>query len=239
MIRLVTIGFLLTLLRPLGISGTNPGVSASVGLMVCAPFWILAASATDAQPYMLRRSDASAVAPPLMIIALLIVHATLSNLKTAQVDFSRLFISSAITLFLAVGAHFTAKMLLSVSTTALRRAADVSLLVLTLLAIAAAAGAPSLAPASYAKPVIIFGEPSHCALAYLPMLLFRTAIANRKGQVALIVIALSIAVLLQSLTMMAGVLAVAALLLRRSGLIAILLVTASAGLAMDVSYYSD
>jgi hypothetical protein len=201
--------------------------------------WSLFALATGRQPYVLPKSDLYPLAALLSVIALLTVHAIISNLQIGGVDFGRFAASCAILTVLLAGAHFAARKLERTSVADLVRAANLALGTLTLLGFAAALGAPPIGPQASPKAVIVFAEPSHFALAYLPILLFRISIAKRHSQILLLAMAFALAIGLQSLTMIAGLLLVSALLLRSISLAIALVILAAGSLAVDLTYYSS
>jgi hypothetical protein len=71
------------------------------------------------------------------------------------------------------------------------------------------------------------------------MLLFRAAVARRRTQWLLIGTAALLAGLLQNLTMVAGILIVAALLLRHASLVFAMLIVAIGAFTLDITYYSE
>jgi hypothetical protein len=166
-------------------------------------------------------------------------HVVLSNIQLGGVDFVRFFSSCALLIVELIGAQYASSMILRAPAVTLARAADAALLVMTFLAIAAALGAPAIGPQASSKAVVIFAEPSNFATAFIPMLLFRAATSRRGRQFMLIGIALALAVLLQSLTMLVSVLIVAALLVRRAALIPIIFGIAIGAFTLDLSYYAD
>jgi hypothetical protein len=239
-IRMTPVAFILTFLLPWAVGTAVPGASLSIGVMCAAMFWIVAALVGADRPYMLYRSDGYFLALPLSVIVLLSGHIAFSSVLVAGADFGRFAGSCAILLVLFTGAHFASKKLLSVPGTVLVRAANLVLLLLAFCGLAGAAGAPALGPAGvHDKPLLIFGEPSHFALAMLPLLLFRMAVAKTSTQILLISSALAMGAVLQNLTMIAGILVVSAVLLRQWVFVLLLIPAAGAGLALDLTYYAE
>jgi hypothetical protein len=239
-IRITPLALILTLLLPTTIVVLVPNISASIGLMAAAIFWFVAAFIGGTQPYMLQRSDAAFLALPLSVVTMLSAHVAISNVLVEGVDFGRFAGSCAILMALFIGAHFASNKLLGVPDNAIVRAADLVLVILAILGVAAAAGAPSIGPPGvHDKPVIIFGEPSHFALAALPLLMFRTAISRKSSQFLLLGGALTFAATLQNLTMVVGVLGIAAVVMRQTLLLLLLTPVAGAGLVLDITYYAE
>jgi hypothetical protein len=212
----------------------------STGLALAALVWMMTFLAGSEPAYTLRRIDGYFLAWPLAVIVFFSLHILASSLQIGGHDAGRFVVSCMIFLFVCAGAHFASKQLLGVQTSRLVRASNDVLLLLAALTLAAAAGVPEVGPRIHTKPVVIFAEPSHLALAMLPVLLFQTAVSRRSTQFVLIGAALFIAATLQNLTLVAGTLFVAALLLRQTLLMLLLLIPLLAtGLVMDLSYYSD
>lgn len=211
----------------------------TIGLLICALMWSLVGLATGKKPYVLPKSDVYPLAAMLAGMLLLTLHAIISNLQIGGIDFGRFSVSCVILAVLLIGAHFAARKLDRTPVADLVRAASLALGTLTLLGLAAALGAPAIGPQASPKAVVVFAEPSHFALAYLPILLFRVSVAKRLTQVLLLGMAFALAIVLQSLTMIAGLLIVAALLLRSLPLALMVATLAAGSLAVDLTYYSS
>lgn len=240
MIRPASIALLLTLLLPSTIYVAYSASSMSFGVLICALVWTIVDLLTGRSFLALHRTDGRRLTLLTIGIVVFSAHVAVVNLEIGGVDFVRFFSSCALLLLAFHGAQAAARMLADVSAAELIKAADKILIILTIIGVAAALGAPSIGPqASSSKPVVIFSEPSLFACAYMPMLLFRAAMSRRWGQTALLGIAFILATLLQSLTMIAGLTVVAALLLRRSALIALPLGLAIGLAGLDLAYYAD
>src|SRR5262249_19619932 len=151
---------MLTLLLSTTLGMLVPGISQSVGILCASVFWIVAALIGATRPYMLYRSDGYFLALPLSVVVLLTAHVAISSILVPGADFGRFAGSCAILVALFIGAHFASNKLVGVPATALVRAANRLLIILTVLALAAAAGAPALGSGPHDKPVVIFAEPS-------------------------------------------------------------------------------
>jgi hypothetical protein len=236
---LTAIGLALTLMLGQTISTVLPENSLSIGLMVAAVFWIFAAMIGGERPYRLDRSDGRFALVTWTVGVLLIVHAIISNMLTGGVDFNRLLVSTTILMVLLTGANSAATKLLRIPPRLLVSAATVLLSILTVMGFATVAGLPGLGSGYYGKSVVIFEEPSHFALAYLPLLLFRMAVARKTTQLLLLVPSLLVAGLLENLTMVAGIAISASVLLRSRFLLLLVIPAASLGALLDLSYYGD
>jgi hypothetical protein len=244
MLRVTPLILIITLILPPLITSAAPGTSLSSGLLLAALLWSFVSLSTRYPPYSLKKSAANRLALVLLVIGALTVHALISNMLIGGVDFGRLSVSCAILLIECSAALLAADKLLRVPDSVPTRAANAALVFLSLTGIAAIAGVPTVGGIAFAKGVVFFSEPSHYALAFLPVLLVSVSAAPRPTQLGLVSLALAIAALLQNLTMVVGTLVIAALLLRGAALAVMLLALAGAALAgaaaaLDFTYYSD
>lgn len=238
MLRYIPITILLTLTIPPAIFVAFSASSMATGLLISASLWVFLGLSGGDRPYAVERQDAYRIGTVLLLIALLTVHVVVAEHYVPGVDSVRFLSSVAILTFLCAGAHFAAKTMLRAQPSDLIRAANLVLLSLSFLAIASVAGVPAIGSQPYAKPVVIFSEPSHFALAYLPMLMFRLATAKRSTQWVIVGVALALAATLQSLTFVAGILLASALFLRRGALILLVCALAIVVPLVDLSYYA-
>lgn len=238
MISLTAIGLVLTLMLSPAIESLFPTTSQSIGLCIAAAFWIAAALVAGPRAYAIPRSDARFAATACAAILALVLHATVSQALIGGVDFNRLFVSSAILLAVLLGVRSAGRKIRTIPPQRLVTLTGAILSMLGIMGLGAAAGVPGIG-GFYGNSVIIFSEPSHFALAYLPLLLFRMSVASRTTQLVLIVLSLLIAALLQSLTMIAGLLIVTVILLRSRLLLLVLIPAAAAATVLDISYYAE
>lgn len=239
MISLTAIGLALTLMLGQAISSVFPETSLSIGLIGAALYWIIASMSVGEHPFRLDRSDSRFAVVTWCLCVLIFLHAILSNLITDGVDFKRLLGSTLILVVLLTGANCAVTTILRVTPAVLIRTTSVLFWVLTLMGLWGAAGLPGLGSGFFGKSVGVFEEPSHFGLAYLPVLLFRMSVARKPTQLLLLVSALVVAGLLQSLTMVAGIAITASLLLRSSWLLLFIAPVGAVAAALDLTYYSD
>lgn len=240
MIRLVPIAVLMTLLLPPASYVATRTTSYTGGLLFCALAWLLAGLATGPKPYVVKKSEVYSLAMLAGLILLLTLHVVISNLTVGGVNFIRFFGSCLVLAVMVMSARFAARKLESVPVEQLVQTANLALAALTLIGIAAALGVPALGPqGSTEKAVVIFAEPSHFCLAYVPILMFRVSVAKPSTQALLTAMALGLALILESLTMVASVMLVVALLLRRTPLVLMMCVLAAAVVTLDLTYYSS
>jgi hypothetical protein len=239
MISLTAIGLALTLMLGQSVSSFFPEVSLSIGLTGAALYWVAIASSRGPHPYRFDRSDGRFAFVTWSTCVFLILHACISNLITGGVDFNRLLFSTVILMVLLTGANSAGKLMLRVPPRLLARTASILFWVLTMMGLWGAAGLPGLGSGYFGKPIVVFEEPSHFGLAYLPILLFNMSLSRRPRQMLLLVIALMVAVLLQSLSTVAGIAITASLLLRSSLLLVFMIPVVAVGAVLDLAYYSD
>lgn len=239
MIGVPTLALLLTLYLPAAVFIMFASSSMTTGLALSAMIWIFASLSGGPHPYRVQRSDTQSFMGAVLFLGVLTIHLAIASAVTAGIDLSRFAASSAILLLMWMGAHYASKVLLRITTRELVLATDVGLWLMVSFAIAALIGLPPIGSHTSGKPVIVFSEPSHFALVYLPILLFRVAISRRAAQIELIIASLAIAVSLQSLTLVTGVLFASAMMLRRGTLLFLILAIIPILTLADVTYYSD
>jgi hypothetical protein len=237
MIRLIPVMLLLTVTAPSTIDTLFSATSVTPGLLPCALLWTFLGLSGGGAPYALERADVQRLCGVLLVIALLAIHLMISTFEVQGADFFRFYGSCAILLLVWTGATFAARTFTRATNSNLIAAADLVLVCLSFLAIAAIAGVPAVGPVTAAKGVVIFPEPSHFALSYLPLLMFRVSVSTRSTQYVLLAIALAIAGILQNLTMVVGLLDISTLMLRRGSLLLMLGTVGLAASTLDISYY--
>jgi hypothetical protein len=211
--------------------------SMAPGVIAACVFWIFLVQVTLRRQFTLERADGGRLIVALVVIALLGAHIVLVNYQTGGVDFQRFFVSCAVLLILGTAASLAARKFLETRPRDLLQGANLALGCLFLIGIGAGLGVPAIGPQVSGKPVIVFAEPSHFALAFLPVLLFRVSLAKRSTQVILVGCGLALAAALESATMVAGLLIISAVFLRRFALLLMLLMVAGGALAIDLTYY--
>jgi hypothetical protein len=238
-IRPVSIALLLTLLLPPSIFVAFATPSMTSGMVICASTWVVLGIVIRERPFAFSNSDANWLIAFIFGIAVLTLHVTIIDSQIGHVDFKRFFLSCVLLGLALIGTIYSARLLASVPTVHLEQAAHLILAVLTIIGIAGVAGVQPIGPQASSRSVVIFSEPSHYSLAYLPILLFCVSIAKRTAQLILIGTSLALALALQSLTMVAGLLIVTALLLRPIPLVLMAILVGAGSLALDLSYYAS
>lgn len=232
--------FLLTWLIPSVVYTLFATASMGPGTAICAIAWILIGAIGSRTPFRWSRRLWRIVAIALLVMPLLFIHGVVIDLWFGGVDFPRLLLSGVILLLMLFGAYAVADRLLTASPERVAATARIAFLVLTIMGFGSIAGLPSIGASTFAKPVIVFSEPSIFAFAYLPVFIFTVAIAARRRQIVLLALGFILAMGLQSLTLLAGVLGASCLVLRKTQLILVLgaLAAIVGFLALDLSYYA-
>jgi hypothetical protein len=112
---------------------------------------------------------------------------------------------------------------------------------MVLVALLAALGVTVPLPdgqANYAKPLFPFTEPSHFALLFTPLLLYMCVVASGLRRLGLLLLGALVALILQNLTLIVGLVVVTSVCLSRR-MLPLLLIAGLAILQMDLSYYAD
>jgi hypothetical protein len=241
-IRLTLLALALTIFLPPSIYTVLGTSSMSTGLLPVMFLWTVIGLTSAPTPYRLRMSDGYVLCAAMAIIAIMFVHLLIESTKVHGADFGRFFSSSVILVIMVMGADFAARNLIREPGENLVRAANYILIFMTGMGLAARAGFPSFGAQASAKAIILFAEPSHFGLAFLPILLFRASLASKSGQVRLLGGALVLGAILQSLTTLAGVALLAVTLLRRTplfGMLFVMILVGSGVALLDLSYYAD
>ncbi len=231
--------FLLTWLIPSLIYMIFATASMGPGVAICTIAWIVIGAVGSRTPFRWSTRLWRLLGVALLVMTLLFVHGVVVDLWFGGVDFPRLLLSAVLLLLMLLGAYAVAQWLLIASPERLAATARLALVVLTMVAFGALAGLPSISPGAFAKPVIVFSEPSTFSFAYLPVFIFTVAIAARRRQFLLLGLGFALAMGLQSLTLFAGVLGTSCLVLRKTQLLVVfgVLTAVVAVLALDLSYY--
>ncbi len=169
--------------------------------------------------------------------ALIMLHALVATFFE-PVEFGRAASSVAVFAVLGLGAFALAHTLFSLDNGAISRTVTVFLALLLLIGLAAVIGIQPPGE-GYFKSVFPFTEPSHFALTLTPFLLAFCVNQALAVRVAALALAIALAYLLQSLSLVVGVLVVAVIVLPALwiGIGAVLLVS-TIGL-LDIAYFTD
>lgn len=238
--RWLPFAFLLTLVLPSAIYMVFATSSMAAGTLICDMGWIGIALASCSTGIRWSTGDWRQLGALLLVLVLLFMHGVVIDLWIGGVDFTRLTGSCLVLFVMAIGADVIALRLLAVSARALRSMALFAFAVLTVVGFAAVAGFPAVSHA-FQKPVVVFSEPSVFSFAYLPVLLFAVSTTTRGRQFIYLMFGFGLAVALQNLTLLVGVLGVSCLILGRGQLLLLsaLILGALATLAVDLTYFAS
>jgi hypothetical protein len=215
--------------------------STAPGTAICDGVWIAVGVFGIRSGIRWGRCEWRRLGLVLLALALLFIHGMIIDMWIGSVNFARLMESCVILLIMLLAAYVIAARLLAATPRVLASTGHLAFVILSIFGFSALAGLPSFGGGEFAKPVIVFPEPSHLSFAYLPVLIFTVATASRGRQFLILGSALFLAVALQNLTMLVGIVGASCLALRRSQLLLLVgaLVLAAVSLALDLSYYAD
>jgi hypothetical protein len=140
---------------------------------------------------------------------------------------------------LLLGGGALASMLFILPPRALHRALRFSFLLLCLLAILAVIGLVVPSTVGWRRPVFPFSEPSHFALAFVPLLMYVTITARGARRVAFLILGFVCTALIQNLTLAAGFALVALVTMRWYVLPLALVVVGAIAANLDLTYYAE
>lgn len=106
-------------------------------------------------------------------------------------------------------------------------------------AILAIAGVPALGPALHQFPIIFFGEPSWFAINFLPFVIFMVLYEKGWRRFAIVASVLMLALWVESLTLLSGLVLVALLAFSRRHLLLFLITIYLTYYVADLSYFTD
>jgi hypothetical protein len=173
----------------------------------------------------------------LVIITFILLHATVA-VRLLPIDLERLGQTLPPLAFLIVGGATMGLLMVRSSDREVDAAVKISfwflcsLIAMRLIGVEPAVGA-------LAKPMFPYTEVSHFALAFSPVLMFRTARARDSRKLAWIVFGVAIGFVLQSLSLLACCLLIAYVSRRLAWVAGVGLIVAAAGLPLELSYFSS
>jgi hypothetical protein len=140
---------------------------------------------------------------------------------------------------LLLGGGTLASMLFAVPARRLHQGLRLCLLLLCLLAVLGVMGIAPPSSLAWRKPVFPFSEPSHFALAYVPLLMYGAVTTNGARRAAFLLLCVACTVLIQSLTLLAGFALVALATIRWHVMLLGLVLMGAVGSQLDLSYYIE
>jgi hypothetical protein len=174
-------------------------------------------------------------------LVFIILHAFVLTLVWWQVDWGRLLGSLFVSVLVLWAAACIRNRLLHYSDDRILRIIGWTTVLLGALAMRSMFGLPVFPPITHPRPVVVFIEPSHFALAFIPFSGFFIVYWRGLRRWAMIIGTLVLALLLQSTTLIAGMLLLLLTCLEVWRFCLFLLICAIAALAanFDASYFID
>jgi hypothetical protein len=174
---------------------------------------------------------------PLAVLALM-VHGVGAALQ-GPFDFVRAGASIVPFLLLLLGGSAIARLFAAAGNSDVDRALRVDFAVMCVVGIF---GVLSIAPPTAiprTKPVFPFTEPSHFALAFVPLLMYRCTVSKGWYRLLFLLFGFVVALLLQNLTLIIGCILIAIVTLRHPAMLIFIALLALAGAQIDSSYYVE
>ena len=224
--------FLPSLLQYFGLASSLT-LGASVAALV-----VLAKQATQhlQQPVNRQVTQLSIGTLILLLCAAILLHLLLAA-AVRPVDLTRSGLSFIPLTLILVAGYRLAQLMLSARDQAVERAVYASFWLLCAVGLAAIGGLVPPISGTYFKPVFPYTEPSHFALAFLPLLMFGSVSSRGVARLVMLAIGLAMGWALESLTLMAGWLLVALVCLRKTTAFTLLGLVALGAAQLDISYF--
>jgi hypothetical protein len=213
--------------------------SMAVGVLLISLLYIFLFLVLSRLQWLARSVDAFAFCV-VVPITVLIAQGLSSFLIHDEFDSVRFWQSIAFLLISVLGIFSLVRLLRKIPETDVEFALKIVFYALILFGIA---GVFKYAPfpSSFLKPVLFFAEPSHFALGFLPFLLYMVVLSQSGMKLLLLAAGGIIAILLQNLTLIVGILLIAGITLtvRRLIFVGFMVTIFLYVLAADLSYYTD
>ena len=155
------------------------------------------------------------------------------------VDVGRAVASMVLLVIVLMGGHAMFTLIRKDGEHQVDRAVSQAFNVLCLVALAAVLGIAPPTGHSMTKPVFPFTEPSHFAIGFVPILMYRCVTTSTLRRLLWLASGLVIALVLENLTLVAGCLLVAFVSLRLQLVLLLIAFATLLALQIDLTYYSD
>lgn len=183
-------------------------------------------------------SAATVIAGMLALLAAVSGHIMVAALQQ-NVDLERAFSSLAVLLACVLAAILLSASIFSASARAIAIMSNIINAAFVLIGLASVLDLQPYALTISDKPVFPFNEPSHYALAFVPFLVHVCIISPARRRLAWLAAALLIAFLIESLSLVVGVIVAAGVSLRWSQLIAFTIPVVAAAAYLNIEYFSE
>lgn len=212
--------------------------SMSSGLLVAC----LAILAIEAASFGRIRTDLCLNSRPVRALAvvgvLLVAHALVVSVLFGGVDWVRLLGSLVMVAIVLLAAACVRYRLVRHSSDEVHRILVWTGVMMTLLAARSLVGSPVFPPVTHPRPVVVFIEPSHFALSFIPFVGYMIVQARGRARVALAVAAVALGLVLGSTTLLAGLvmMLVTCLPWWQSAAFAVVAAAVGVGVGFDASF---
>jgi hypothetical protein len=213
------------------------GTSGALGVSAVAILIILMLLSV---PGRMRSSILSAVVMIVPLLIFVLVHLLVAG-GFLEIDYARAIPSLAPLFVMVVAGMALGKMFFLSRDFAFRRAVFLCFSIMGLAAFFGILGLEPPAPPglSYAVPVFPFTEPSHLALEFVPVLMFCCLASTGRTRLFLMCVGIAIAGLLQSLTLVVGLVIIIIVCSRGIILPVMAVVLGAIASVIDITYYTD
>lgn len=237
----ISLGLLLSLVLVVPSLTLYLGLASSMALGASAMAIIVIfvyAARSAVRPYAIRVGRISIGVLILLILIVISVHLVIATF-IRPVDLARAIQSLVPLALLLLAGYGMGCLFVTAPDAAVERAVYLCFGLMCGVGLLAAGGYVPPISANYFKPVFPFTEPSHFALALLPLLMFGCVSLSGSAKVAMLVSGLAIAWALESLTFMAGLLLIMLICLRSISITFLLTALTLLATQLDISYYLD
>ena len=166
-------------------------------------------------------------------------HGLVLALQDGPFDVTRAGASIAPLMLMLLGGSAIARLFTAASTSEVDRALRAAFGVLCIVGIVGVLGIAPPAALPRGKPVFPFTEPSHFALVFVPLLMYRCVTATGRHRFLYLLGGVAIALLFQNLTLAVGCVLIAAISLRPYVLLGSIALFALAVSQIDLTYYAE
>jgi hypothetical protein len=240
-LKAITLGLLLSLVLVVPSLAFYFGLASSMALGASVMSIIVIGVCTKlraARPYQIWVGRISSCVLILLVLIVISLHFVIATF-ILPVDLERATQSLVPLALILLAGYGMGGVLLTVRDTAIDRAVYLCFALMCGVGLLAASGFVPTGSEIYFKPVFPYTEPSHFALAFLPLLLFGCVSLTGSTKLVLLVSGLAMGWALESLTLLAGWLMIALICLRNRAILFLLVILVLVGAQLDISYYLD
>ena len=174
----------------------------------------------------------------LVCVVVLVAHLMAAS-SAAPIDWTRGLTSLAPLVLVLFGGAALGKTIALASPEQVHQAVRVCFFGMCVVALFGAAGVAPAPTQPFIKPLFPFSEPSHFALSFTPLLMYMCVSAAGRSRVLWLLVGISLALLLENLTLAAGCAMAAAVSLRWTTMAWLGLVLTAVATQLDLGYFAD